>query len=222
MQTFDDMLWGVRFSDGTDGPRGIYRNFGKSVVRIPEVSDLIELSGLWESFGHLDPYYAFRGTITHKAISLDLAGELDEKTVDPRIEGFVEASRLFRDDWNLSTLRPTLVEQLLVDQEGRRFGGIIDVGWTREETTLIVDWKTGRTEYQRYDAQAGAYIALAQQLINAGFLPPGEALFVFVQLKADGRYRTRTPPVGLALDRWAQTLQAAAEAKAAAMDKENR
>ena len=62
------------------------------------VTRLLDMAGLIQEKAHWTPDYCVRGQLVHTAIQYDAQGELDEATIDPRIEGRVRGWRRFRRD----------------------------------------------------------------------------------------------------------------------------
>jgi hypothetical protein len=80
-----------------------------------------------------------RGSYVHEAVWLDLAGDLDEETLDPRLLGYVGAARAFRLDAKAVIL---LAEEPLADLT-LGIGGKPDLVGYCFGKPAIVDWKSG-------------------------------------------------------------------------------
>ena len=72
----------------------IYKLDGRE---IPSVTTILTDVGLYPSFEFVKPWYAERGTMTHRACHLLDMGTLLESSVDERIKGFVDSYRTFKD-----------------------------------------------------------------------------------------------------------------------------
>lgn len=181
---------GAWFCDGTDGERGFSYRADDHVFKVPEVSDILEGSGLFGSFDGIDPFYAERGSAVHKAIALDMADNLDESSLDPTIEVFFRAYRAFCEDTGTVPQDDgILFEQPLLAPD-LAFGGVVDFVQTiTPERYRVIDWKTGSIDSDRYRAQMGAYLELLRHRFRHE--PDAEFDLWLVQLRADGRYRVR-------------------------------
>ncbi len=112
-------------------------------ARVPSVTTIIRRV-LGNPFEHvaasLLAYARQRGTAVHKACELDDAGELDESTVDARIVPYLDAWRLFRQQFKFRVL---FAEKPLYS-EFHGFAGTpdccieCDLGWL-----AVLDRKTG-------------------------------------------------------------------------------
>lgn len=194
---------GAWFCDGAGGERGFFYRADDQVFKVPEVSDILESSGLFGSFDGIDPFYAERGSAVHKAIALDMSDNLDESSLDPEIEGFFRAYRAFCEDTCTVPQDDGIVfEQPLVAPD-LAFGGVVDFVQTiMPERYRVIDWKTGSIDSDRYRAQMGAY----EELLRHHFRhePDAEFDLWLVQLRADSRYRIREVSSLVASSLWLQ------------------
>lgn len=112
-----------------------------------------------------------RGTIVHETIALDLAGDLDEESVDPQVAPYLAAARLFCRECEF---KPTLWETRRYSV-GAMFAGTVDAA----NDCDLVDWKTGG-EDPAHAIQTAAYAVLLG-------IEPRRRLAVY--LRDDGQYR---------------------------------
>ena len=67
---------------------------------LPSVTQVLSKMGLTPHFSDwVDPWYALRGSLTHKATELSDNGSLDESTVDDEIAPYLAAYQKFRQEW---------------------------------------------------------------------------------------------------------------------------
>lgn len=194
---------GAWFCDGTDGERGFFCRADDHVFKVPEVSDILEGSGLFVSFDGIDPFYAERGSAVHKAIALDTIGNLDESSLDPAIEGFFLAYRAFCEDTGTAPQDDgILFEQPLLAPD-LTFGGVVDRVQPLMPTHYrVIDWKAGSIDSDRYRAQMGAYEELLRHCFRHE--PAAEFELWLVQLRADSSYRIREVGSLVASSLWLQ------------------
>lgn len=62
---------------------------------VPGISEILKAIGLTRNYEKVDPFYRERGTFAHKAIELDLEGDLDFDGLDLALKPFVSAWRAF-------------------------------------------------------------------------------------------------------------------------------
>ena len=83
---------------------------------IPGVSYILDVMGKKGKYYAKDStFYKTRGSFAHTAIALDVAGELEESSVDQEIRGYLEAWRKFRREWHVVVMeseRPVYCEEL--------------------------------------------------------------------------------------------------------------
>lgn len=82
--------------------------------RVPGLSEILKKVGLVKDYKGVDPFYALRGTATHLANKLWLAGELDEASLDAAVRPFHFA---FRSHIAKSGYSPVLVEKVLYSEK---------------------------------------------------------------------------------------------------------
>lgn len=114
------------------------------------------------------------GTAAHETIALDLAGDLDEASVDPQVAPYLAAARLFLKETGIVADH---VEKRLYSDRYKVAGTIDFIGGG-----LLVDWKCGEPR-KHYQLQTGAYQLLASE---NGIAVAKRAC---VYLRADGDYR---------------------------------
>lgn len=68
--------------------------------RIPSITQVLKAEGLSPDYSGVDPWYALRGTYTHKATQLHDNDNLEENTIDPEIAPYLAAYRKFRSEWS--------------------------------------------------------------------------------------------------------------------------
>lgn len=122
-----------------------------------------------------------RGTQVHRAMELLVHGQLDWKTVDERIIGYVQAGEKFlREAGVIIGDQRSLTEHLVYSTF--RYGGKVDaLLYLFGKSPTVVDWKTGEPTFGRI--QTAAY---ADPLSEELGLPLERAA---VKLSADGTYR---------------------------------
>ena len=123
-----------------------------------------------------DPWYLERGTAVHKATELYDLGTLDPDSVDPQIEGYVQAWIKYREDYQFE---PSSIE-LKAYHPVYLYAGIIDrLGVSRYGNTLL-DIKSGEPTKSDKLQIAGGYLGM----MDAAICYP-------LYLHEDGTY---TPP----------------------------
>jgi hypothetical protein len=171
---------------------------------VPSLSEVIAGSGRYPPFPQSPKmeYLKKRGTLAHQAIAFALRGTLDESSVDPQLEGYLFAARMFIADLELIPLE---IEAVLIDHPQHRFAGTVDLLAVREHDSklFIIDWKTGGF-YQEYIARAGGYIHLVDQAIDGGF----DGDVIYPSLKQNGQYLASVIDKVEALAQWTMTLRA--------------
>lgn len=116
---------------------------------------------------------AERGTIVHETIALDLAGDLDEASVDPQVAPYLAAARLFMRECDF---KPTRWEERLYSAQHGVAGTLDCYG-----DGTVLDWKAGAKRPQ-YALQTCAYQILAEE----SGLPVKRRMVVY--LKDTGAY----------------------------------
>lgn len=153
-------------------------------VRVPSVTQLI------------DPLYDFTGippetlrrkaaigTAVHAASELIDADDLDDESVDPAIEGYLDGYRKFLDE-----VQPELLQsEQKIAHPVWRYAGTLDRLWRIEGCLAIGDLKTvaARDPSPLIGVQLAAYDLLRQYGDDA----PEKALRFALQLKPDGTYK---------------------------------
>jgi len=85
----------------------------REVPGVSHILDVMEKKGKF--YRTNSKFYMTRGSYAHKAAALDVQGNLDEKTVDPEITGYLKAWRTFRVERKvtvLATEKPVYHEEL--------------------------------------------------------------------------------------------------------------
>lgn len=67
-------------------------------VEVPGVSTILRETKRQPSYDGFNPFYAQKGSYIHRAIELEVAGKLDEATVDERVKPYLVAWRKFKAD----------------------------------------------------------------------------------------------------------------------------
>jgi len=119
--------------------------------RVPSVTEIVNRV-IPRDF-YADEWYLKRGTAMHRALALFLQGRLDEKTVDPRIRGKVEAGK--KAVRELSLKKPYIIEQPM-SHSIYNYAGKPDV----LAGTILVDWKSSHDDST--EVQAGGYYLLLE------------------------------------------------------------
>ena len=120
---------------------------------LPGVSFLLE-----QKFGKnafFRPHHAHRGSMVHRACSLDDQGVLDEKTVAPELRGYLDAWRLFKQEKAVQVLD---LEFICFDTT-LGYAGTADrlIAWSRSNRPCVVDIKSGG-KAETHWLQLGAYV----------------------------------------------------------------
>lgn len=124
-------------------------------VKFDGVTSILRAEGFMPSYVPPDlDWYLERGTMIHHATALWDMGTLDESTVDPRIAGYLESWKKYRqqDGSDVVLLRPDEVEIMLHDLV-YQFCGTLDRHWC--------DIKSGGPE-RWHIFQIAAYAHLAR------------------------------------------------------------
>jgi hypothetical protein len=140
--------------------------------KVPGFTEIATAMGL-VSYYNCDPYYLERGSAVHAATALFDTGKLDWDSVDPRIEGYLEAYIRFRTeasaDWDHT-------EEPLYHPTYRYCG-------TPDRFSPLIDIKTG----QGYVIQLEAYA----ELLRANGYDPDRTGYM-LHLKENGTYKLET------------------------------
>lgn len=132
--------------------------------RILSVTQVLDIAGMSPDFSHLDPWYMERGRAIHSAMALELLGELDDDTLDPRIVRFVEAGRRWLE----------LVEAVPQAVEFRgahrvlEYAGTLDLFCQSKLGPLLIDWKSTMFDESYAVQVAGGYEPLLLEAAQDG------------------------------------------------------
>lgn len=149
--------------------------------RIPGVSEIIRLSGLaTDYFGEAAQRKRVLGTYVHKAIALDLAGQLDKNSLAGPVAMYFAGYELFKQDFKI---KPLKIEQIIASNKWG-FAGTLDFIGNINIPLCLVDWKTSVTPAAETDMQLSAYSILAEEIFG---LKPVE--LVTVHLNELGKYK---------------------------------
>ena len=144
-------------------------------VRYPSVTQILAALGFYgDAVKYFTEQSRDRGSFVHKIVEYHILGELDEKTIDPALQGYFEAWLGFEKDTGFA---PTTMEQPMVSKT-HGFAGKPDLIGPLNGREAIVDTKSGA-------AGPAAHIQTAAYEILYGKPCKRYAL----QLMADGKYR---------------------------------
>lgn len=115
-----------------------------------------------------------KGLAVHEAIALDLHGQLDWKSIDPQIQGYMDAYRAVKGRLRLASQKNLQIEQVLV---GEGYCGTADLITGK----YLLDWKTGRHCWTHWMQLAAYRHCVDRYLKKAGCC----------YLAADGTYDLR-------------------------------
>jgi hypothetical protein len=143
-------------------------------VTVPSVTTILAALGF---YGNAEKYFTDysrdRGRFVHRIIEYHLAGELDESTIDPALEGYFQAWKRFEID---TKFFPTITEKRMFSPL-YHFAGTPDHIGKLNGRESIVDVKTGLPGY-------------AAQIQTAGYeILHRPSKRFSLQLKADGKYK---------------------------------
>ena len=141
-----------------------------------------------------------KGIAVHEAIALDLNGQLDWSSIDPQIQGYMDAYRKVKARLRLTVCKELEVEKVLI---GEGYCGTLDLVTTK----ILLDWKTGRHCWTHWMQLAAYRHAIEKNLKRAGAC----------YLAADGSYDLRwmEPAEYKRSWRWFWSAMDVMEAKAA-------
>lgn len=128
------------------------------------------------------------GTHVHRAIELELVGQLDVSSVDPVCMPYFNAWRRFRDE---NRFEPILIEYLVTNAElgeSLRYGGRLDQWGLLSGYPALIDWKTALLlNGPAVGAQLAAYLKalVSMRTVTAALSDRRFAL----KLGPDGRYK---------------------------------
>ena len=140
--------------------------------KVPSVTGILTAMNFVDSQWFTD-YARDRGKLVHRIIHWYIAGELDESTIDPALQGYFDAWRRFEEETGfVSTATEKPLASLL-----HRFCGTPDHIGTLNGQETVCDVKTGAI-FPHVGLQLAAYELLAGRPLKRYGLA----------LKADGRY----------------------------------
>lgn len=105
---------------------------------LPGVSEVLGLLGLVDAQWYTE-WSRTRGTAVHLALRFYLENDLDWKSIDPRIQGYVQSAIRFLEDAKVTA---EIVEKPLGSRI-YRFCGTPDLVGTAFGDPSIIDWKSG-------------------------------------------------------------------------------
>jgi hypothetical protein len=122
-----------------DADHHYFADNGKRRWEIPGVSFLLE----WK-FGKnpfFKPHHARKGSLVHRACTLDDQGILDEGTVAPELAGYLAAWRKFKSEKSVAVMN---AEFMVYDLQ-LEYAGTVDrlISWNRSPRPCVVDLKSG-------------------------------------------------------------------------------
>lgn len=152
---------------------------GERVPRTTEICAL--LAPRWQA----DEYYLRKGTLVHRIIEWDESGELDERTVDPELQGYLDAYRKFKSESGWIYLNR---ETRFFHPKYRYCGRVDAHGFFKSQCSKppwgwVVDFKTGQP-HEADTLQAPAYL-FGVKYHNASLIHKCADLY----LKKDGSYQ---------------------------------
>jgi hypothetical protein len=124
---------------------------------VPSVTSIIQAARLVDDT-HFTAFARDRGTAIHAAIEYDIAGDLDEGTVDQWCLPYVEQFRHFRADTKIRILR----SECRVYSKKYRYAGTFDLYGVVNGKRIIIDIKTG-TVPRTVGMQTAAYFQAAKE-----------------------------------------------------------
>jgi hypothetical protein len=158
---------------------------GRAVPNVTRViGDLRDLSAI--PLGALERKRSI-GAALHRAIELDLEGELDPASIDPNVSGYFTAWRSF-----LSQKRfECYLVECRVASKKYRYAGTLDLVGEMDANEVLIDAKASREPHPAARLQTAAYLQAACEM---GFLAPSTRRFA-LYLHADTSY-TLEPHAG--------------------------
>lgn len=161
-----------------EAPSHRYRLDGRLVPNVTRViGDLQDFGSI--PVGALERKRAI-GSALHRAIELDLEGELDLQSIDPNVSGYFLAWRTFMGEKHLECY---LVECRVASSK-YRYAGTLDLVGEMDGKEVLIDAKVSREPHPAARLQTAAYLQAACEM---GFLAPSTRRFA-LYLHADGRY----------------------------------
>lgn len=151
---------------------------------IPSVTQVLAEAGLVDS-RWFSEFSRWRGSAVHLACWFDDQNDLDESTVEPGLMGYVDAYRLFRDEYKF---RPSTIEEPRYHPTFRFAGTVDRTGTIQDSAKLtILDLKSG-VPLPVYRVQLAAYALLVDPL------KPFECERMALYLGKDGKYKAVPHP----------------------------
>ena len=155
-----------------------YHLDGRPVPNVTRViSDLHDFGSIPE--GALERKRTIGGAV-HRAIELDLEGELDPTSIDPNVSGYFSAWRAFMEEKRLECY---LVECRVASSK-YRYAGTLDLVGEMDGKEVLIDAKVSREPHPAARLQTAAYLQAAGEM---GFLAPSTRRFA-LYLRADATY----------------------------------
>jgi hypothetical protein len=148
----------------------------------------LKLAGLIDDRWY-NPEALQRGSYVHQMVHYDVEGDLDETSVDPRLLGYLQASRALKQQAGAKVAiahgRPA-VERVMADPI-LGLGGTSDwIGEMFGDPWALIDWKTGDA-YAWHAIQTAMYERLAK---SSGVIPPNVKVQRYVgYLRKDGTFK---------------------------------
>lgn len=151
--------------------------YWRDARRVPGVTEVLDGIGLIDT-RWFTQFSRDRGSAVHQAVHFHLEKDLDWRTVDERIKGYVEAAISFLDD---STFQTVAVEQRVYCPSPTPFAGTLDVVGVMSGKDVVADWKSGASS-DVHGLQLAAYdLALGGKRRRR----------IGVQLRENGTYKKR-------------------------------
>jgi hypothetical protein len=120
------------------------------------------------------------GQALHRAIDLDVDGELDPSSIDPNVAGYFSAWRSFRSQKSFECY----LAECRVASPKYRYAGTVDLVGEMDGKEVLIDAKVSREPHPAARLQTAAYLQAAGEM---GFLAPSTRRFA-LYLRADGSY----------------------------------
>lgn len=143
---------------------------------VPSVTQVLKEAGLIDTTWY-NEWGKHRGSTVHRCMQLLAEDRLDLASVDPRIQGYVDAGARFMDEINFEVERT----EMHVCNEKLRFAGTLDLFGRRKNNPAIIDYKTGPLQ-RPTQIQLTGYS-------NTDQMPGGPIELWGVQLRIDGTYK---------------------------------
>ena len=149
-------------------------------VQVISVTQAMKAAGLVNT-EFCTEYGRRRGTAVHKAIHFLVEGSLDLNSIDPKIQGYLDAYQLFQAE---TEFEPLMVERR-VWSPTRRYAGTLDQFGNLNHRRALIDVKTGKLEPAtgiQLTGYADAYQEETRELV---------AKLIGLQLNIDGTYKMK-------------------------------